>query len=171
MFPSQHPWRQRQWQQGDFSSLGTRHGYKVLSCQQVGGFHFCSAVLEPWHGHSGLICKLPECQTHSHWFSLSAPHPGWLSSIESEVAQSCPTLCELRDHSLPGSAVHGIFQARILEWAAIAFSWGSSQPRDRTRVHCRQRLYRLSHQGSPTKQYAPCNCTTVIALKYFLDAG
>jgi len=155
VFPSQHPWRQRQWQQGDFSSLGTRHGYKVLSCQQVGGFHFCSAVLEPWHGHSGLICKLPECQTHSHWFSLSAPHPGWLSSIESEVAQSCPTLCELMDHSLPGSVVHGIFQARILEWAAIAFSWGSSQPRDRTRVHCRQRLYRLRHQGSPTKQYAP----------------
>ena len=41
---------------------------------------------------------------------------------ESEVAQSCPTLCDPMDSSLPGSAVHGIFQARILEWAAISFS-------------------------------------------------
>ena len=53
---------------------------------------------------------------------------------ESEVAQSCWTLCNLMDHSLPGSAVHGIFQARILEWAAISFSRGSSQPRDQTQV-------------------------------------
>ena len=44
---------------------------------------------------------------------------------ESEVAQSCPTLCDLMDRSLPGSVVHGIFQARILEWAAISFSRGS----------------------------------------------
>ena len=41
---------------------------------------------------------------------------------ESEVAQSCPTLRNLMDYSLPGSSVHGIFQARVLEWGAIAFS-------------------------------------------------
>ena len=41
---------------------------------------------------------------------------------ESEVAQSCPTLSETIDCSLPGSSVHGIFQARVLEWGAIAFS-------------------------------------------------
>ena len=41
---------------------------------------------------------------------------------ESEVAQSCPTLSDLTDCSLPGSSVHGIFQARVLEWGAIAFS-------------------------------------------------
>ena len=41
---------------------------------------------------------------------------------ESEVAQSCPTLSDLMDCSLPGSSVHGIFQARVLEWGAIAFS-------------------------------------------------
>ena len=41
---------------------------------------------------------------------------------ESEVAQSCPTLSDPVDCSLPGSSVHGIFQARVLEWAAIAFS-------------------------------------------------
>ena len=41
---------------------------------------------------------------------------------ESEVTQSCPTLCDPMDCSLPGSSVHGIFQARVLEWVAIAFS-------------------------------------------------
>ena len=45
-------------------------------------------------------------------------------------------LCDPMDGSLPGSAAHGIFQARILEWAAISFSRGSSQPRDRTQVSC-----------------------------------
>ena len=41
---------------------------------------------------------------------------------ESEVAQSCLTLCDPMDYSLPGSSIHGIFQARVLEWGAIAFS-------------------------------------------------
>ena len=41
---------------------------------------------------------------------------------ESEVAQSCPTLSDLMNCSLPGSSVHGIFQARVLDWGAIAFS-------------------------------------------------
>ena len=69
----------------------------------------------------------------------------------SVVAQSCPTLCNPMDCSLPRSSVHGIFQARILEWVAISFSRGSSWPRDRTWVylHCRQTLYHLSHQGNP----------------------
>ena len=48
---------------------------------------------------------------------------------ESEIAQSCPTLCEPIDCSLPGCSVHGIFQAIVLEWIAISFSRGSSQPR------------------------------------------
>ena len=51
---------------------------------------------------------------------------------ESEVAQSCPTLCDPMNCRPPGSSVHGILQARILEWVAISFSRGSSQPRDRT---------------------------------------
>ena len=50
------------------------------------------------------------------------------------VAQSCPTLCNPVDCSLPGSSVHAILQARILEWIAILFSSGSSQPRDQTQV-------------------------------------
>ena len=52
----------------------------------------------------------------------------------SEVAQLCLTLCNPMDCSLPGSSIHGIFQARILEWVAISFSRRSSWPRDWTQV-------------------------------------
>ena len=54
----------------------------------------------------------------------------------SEVAQSCPTLYDPMNCSPPGSSVHGIFQAWILEWVAISFSRGSSWPRDWTQVSC-----------------------------------
>ena len=50
------------------------------------------------------------------------------------VAQLCPTLCDLMDCSPPGSSVHAILQARILEWVVISFSRKSSRPRDRTQV-------------------------------------
>ena len=53
---------------------------------------------------------------------------------ESEVTQSCLTLCDPMDCSLQCSPVHEIFQARVLEWVAISFSRGSSQPRDQTWV-------------------------------------
>ena len=49
---------------------------------------------------------------------------------ESEVTESCPTLSDSMDCSLPGFSVHGIFQARILEWVAMPSSRASSQPRD-----------------------------------------
>ena len=55
---------------------------------------------------------------------------------ESEVTQSCPTLSDPMDCSLPGSSFHGIFQARVLEWVATAFSRGSSRPRDWTHISC-----------------------------------
>ena len=52
------------------------------------------------------------------------------------VSQSCPTLCDPMNCSPPGSSIHGILQARILEWIAIPFSRGSSWPRDQTQVSC-----------------------------------
>ena len=52
----------------------------------------------------------------------------------SEVSQLCPTLCNPVDCRLPGSSIHGIFQARVLEWVATSFSRGSSWPRDQTLV-------------------------------------
>ena len=51
-------------------------------------------------------------------------HPEPCGFKESEVAQSCPTLCDPMDCSPPGSSIHGILQARILEWGAISFSRG-----------------------------------------------
>ena len=58
------------------------------------------------------------------------PHPHPLTRVEREreVVQSCPTLCDPMDCSLPSSSVHEIFQAIELEWIAISFSRGSSQP-------------------------------------------
>ena len=50
------------------------------------------------------------------------------------VTQSCPPLWNPMDSSLPGSSVHGILQARILEWVAMTFSSESSQPRDQTHI-------------------------------------
>ena len=56
---------------------------------------------------------------------------------ESEVAQSCPTLSDPMDCSLPGSSVHGILQARVLEWGAIAFSGHYKRPetKEQKEVH------------------------------------
>ena len=54
--------------------------------------------------------------------------------MHAKLLQLCPTLCGPVDCSLPGPPVHGILQARILEWVAVAFSRGSSQPRDQTPV-------------------------------------
>ena len=65
----------------------------------------------------------------------------WSASLDTSVvlvllAQLCQALCDAMDCGPPGSSVHEIFQARILEWVAISFSRGSSQHRDRTWVSC-----------------------------------
>ena len=65
---------------------------------------------------------------------------------DSEVAQSCPTLSNPMDCSPPGSSIHGIFQARVLEWGAIAFSACRAYT---GRIHClSQRLLRSSQKDS-----------------------
>ena len=84
-----------------------------------------------------------ELSTEIMKFNINPPRvllksEGWIDTIktqsESEVAQSYPTLYDPIDCSLPGSSVHGIFQAIVLEWIAISFSRGSSQLRAQTRV-------------------------------------
>ena len=72
--------------------------------------------------------------THSSilaWRILWTEEP---AAAAAKSLQSCPTLLDPIDSSLPGSPVPGILQARTLEWIAISFSRGSSQPRDPTRV-------------------------------------
>ena len=77
------------------------------------------------------LCATPETAAHQaplslgfsrqeHWSGL--PLPSQMHESESEVDQSCSTLHDAMDCSLPGSSVHGIFQARVLVWGAIAFS-------------------------------------------------
>ena len=68
-----------------------------------------------------------------------------IRSVEVLVTQSSLTLCDPMDCSLPGSSGRRILQAEILEWVAMSFSRGSSQPRDQTQS--REILYHLSHQG------------------------
>ena len=74
---------------------------------------------------------------------------------ESEVAQSCPSLCDPVDCSLRGSSIHGIFQARALEWVAISFSRGSSWSRDGTWVShtASKRFYHLSQYDILQQNY------------------
>ena len=66
---------------------------------------------------------------------------------ESEVAQSCPTLCDPMDCSLPGSSVHGTFQARVPEWGAIAFS--DNQPRQ----HIKKQRHYFVNKGPSSQGY------------------
>ena len=61
---------------------------------------------------------------------------------ESEVTQSCPTLNDPMDCSLPGSSVHGIFQARVLEWGAIAFSISLDSDKTEKSRHTKCSLYK-----------------------------
>ena len=74
----------------------------------------------------------PISELYSNFLNLREIQRLW--NVKVLVAQSLPTLCGPMDYVAPGSSVHGIFQARILEWVALPFSRGSSQPRDRTWV-------------------------------------
>ena len=88
---------------------------------------------------------------------MNFEHLEYLHFSESELTQSCLTLCDPMDCSLPGSSIHGILQARILEWGAISFSRGSSQPRDGTwvcRTADRPALYLLSHREARCLHFA-----------------
>ena len=81
----------------------------------------CLTLCDPTDG-SPPGSPIPGFSRQEHWNGLPFPSPMHESENESEVAQSCPTLSDPMDYSLPGSSIPGIFQARVLEWGAIAFS-------------------------------------------------
>ena len=86
-------------------------------------------------GYSSVLLK--KCSFIQQILSTYCVEPDTvLSFVHSgrSVTQSCLILCDPVDCSPPGSSVHGIFQARTLEWVAISSSRGSSQPKDETRV-------------------------------------
>ena len=106
------------------SSAGTKAPIQV---EDVG------SCLPPPHFNQLKIC-LPLSQYCAEFSSLQAPSR--ICMLLFLVSKSCPTVCYPMDYSPPGFSVHGISQARILEWVAFSFSRGSSQPRDQTRVSC-----------------------------------
>ena len=91
----------------------------------------------PWTEEPGELQSIGSQRVGHIWSNLAHKivtqiknrHP-YYKRKESEVAQSCPTLCDPMDCSPPGFSIHGIFQAWVLEWVAISFSRGSSRPRD-----------------------------------------
>ena len=100
-----------------------------------------------WWPTTHFVCTDQDyvsCQSNCDWMynSMSQVREAWCAAVhgitksqlwlgdQSEVAQWCPTLCDPINCSLSASSIHGIFQARILEWVAISFSRGSSWPRD-----------------------------------------
>ena len=146
VWPSNPPWEGEDLRQ-DLCRSGR---YRTVA--QAGGSQLCG----PCCGRTtlSLDCHVspPRCLAQGLQRKQVAGCMGWTESLmgrtvfteESEVAQSWPTLCDPMDCSLPGASVHGIFQARILEWVAISFSRGSSQPRDQTQVsHIVGRLFNI----------------------------
>ena len=113
-------------------SLSTR-----LSWEGEGGKNWESGIeihtlLLLSHFSRVRLCVTPQMAAHQappslgfsrqeHWSGLPFPSP--MHESESEVAQSCPTLSDPMDCSLPGSSVHEILQARVLEWGAIALHY------------------------------------------------
>ena len=81
----------------------------------------CPTLCNPIDG-SPPDSAIPGILHQEHRSGLSFPSPKQEMKSETEVVQSCLTLSDLMDCSLPGSFIHGIFQARVLEWGAIAFS-------------------------------------------------
>ena len=77
-----------------------------------------------------LLCPWNISGKQEYWSGLPFPSPMHEVQRESEIAQSCLTLNNPMDCSLPGSSVHRILQARVLEWVAISSSRGYSRPRD-----------------------------------------
>ena len=103
------------------------------------------------------IPKVGKEDSQADWplWSIMSLRACWQRCIHACLAaQLCLTFCDPMDCHPPGSSVHGILQARILEWVAIFFSKWSSQPSDQTQVSCIGRwiLYHLSHQGNPYNQ-------------------
>ena len=92
----------------------------------------CTQGLRRQPGEAGFLRR--ESKSNKKGTSLAVRWTG----RRNEVTQSCLTLCDPMDCSLPGSSVHGILQARVLEWGATFFSRGSSRPRDETQVSRRR---------------------------------
>ena len=102
--------------------------------------------------HKALFLEL-RYDSHQRQMETFAPLH---ASVNVWYAQSCPTLRDPLDCSPPGFSVHGIFQARILDWVALSYSRGSFWPRDQTCVSCVSRIGRLILYHSATCELPLC---------------
>ena len=76
--------------------------------------------------HSSILAwRIPWSEEPGELQSMGSQRVRHAAAAAAKSLQSCPTLCDLMDCSLPGSSVHGVFQARVLEWGAIAF-WAAN---------------------------------------------
>ena len=96
-----------------------------------------------WAAVHGVTQSRTQLKRLSSSSSSIKSHPFSKNKSVCLVAQSCPTLSNPVDCSPPGSSVHEILQARILEWVAISFSRGSSWPRDRTQIESALQVHYL----------------------------
>ena len=110
------------WVAFPFSSGSSQPRKQTRVCCMAGGFFTNWAIREYHWARKGADRKQGLIYTQ---IQVSDGRFGWVL-----VAQSCPSLCDPMDCSPPGSSVHGILQARVLEWVAMPFSRRSSQPRD-----------------------------------------
>ena len=117
--------------------LGPASG--VINCTPLSTLSFWVSLFPRTRGYN-TSRPYPMGQLHTGFLftyssliiKIKAAHADTITTCVCTVAQSCLTLCDLMDCSPSGSPVHGIFQARILEWVVISFSRGSSWPRDQT---------------------------------------
>ena len=111
----------------------------MVSCISCIAGRFCTAEpsgqLIQRVAYLNPVPRIVKCTIYTP-LHYGSGNPHYSLESESEVTQSCLSLCDPMDYSLPGFSVHGIFQARVLEWVAISFSRGSSWPRDQTQISC-----------------------------------
>ena len=152
--PAHHPLHWAPATQGPFQALSPNKPFPTLSLKILEST-LCF-TLPHLIKHQVLLIQSPsiaEIRLFPPLLLQPKPRPIWcLTCMRARLLQSCPTLCAPIDHSLPGSSVHGILQARTLEWVAMPSSRGSSRLRGRTHVSyvsClgRWALYQLSHWG------------------------
>ena len=110
----------------------------------------------PWTGEPGGVQSMGSQRVGHDWVTNTHTpqynYPAWVCA---KLLQSCLTLCDPMDCSLPGSSVHEVLQARILEWVAISYSRGSSWSRQQTHISCiscngQRFLYHLATREAQT---------------------
>ena len=139
---------------------GTQQTVSYFKFHVDTAFSFLTLLLSPLHIHH-LAGQSKYLTFLFLTLKISKHKCLYLLPVKVKVTQSCPTLCDAMDYS-----VHGILQAKILEWVAFPFSRGffQTQGSNLGLPHCRRILYQLSHKGSPPVR-THINCNTLVLNK------